>query len=479
MKQYTKNGWLYISVSGTPKEIGYGYGQAIVDTMTDIQKMLRFHVYESTGRSWEYFILVAKRLFLPVIKEKYYEYYLEMLYMMKGIKSSGGNITLEEVVAWNNYFTITSDWYNSKYKLIYDKKYNIPIDNSLTYKKAATERCSAFICNGDYTKDGKIVCGHNNFSDFVEGQFARQVLDINPNKGNRMLIQGFVGWIWSGTDFFVTEAGIIGTETTIGGFDNYSFEVPISCRIRSAMQYGNTFEDYINILTTHNSGDYANSWYFGNINTNEIMRIELGRTYVNIERTSNGYFIGFNATYDPRIRNLECSDTGFNDLRRHQGARRVRLTQLMEKYKGEIDLEVGKKIMGDHYDVYLKKINPCSRTVCSHYNMDAREYMSDPSRPLPYQPRGACDGNLITTKLAQDMSFCLKFGSSCNIPFDNKAFFKEHIEWSQYENYIVGRPNEPWTIFGISTSSSQSQNHSTKKKIHKKHNHTVRNNDVK
>jgi hypothetical protein len=478
MKRYVKNGWLYISVSGTPKEIGYGYGQAIADTMADIQKMLRFHVYETTGRGWDYFILVAKRCFLPLIKEKYYEYYLEMLYMMKGINSSGGSITLEEIVAWNNYFTITSNWYNSKYKLIYDKKYNIPVDNSLTYKKAATERCSAFICNGDYTKDGKIVCGHNNFSDFVEGQFAKQVLDIKPIKGNRMLIQGFVGWIWSGTDFFVTEAGILGTETTIGGFDNYSFEIPISCRIRTAMQYGNTFEDYIKILTTHNSGDYANSWYFGNINTNELMRIELGRTYVNIERTSNGYFIGFNATYDPRIRNLECSDTGFNDIRRHQGARRVRLTQLMEKYKGEIDLEVGKKIMGDHYDVYLKKKNPCSRTVCSHYNMDAREYMSDPSRPLPYQPRGACDGNLITTKLAQDMSFCLKYGSSCNIPFDSKTFFKEHIEWSQYENYVVSRPNEPWTIFGI-TSPSQSQSHSTKKKIHKKHNHTVRNNDVK
>jgi hypothetical protein len=479
MKRYVKNGWLYISVSGTSKEIGYGYGQAIADTMTDIQKMLRFHVYETTGREWDYFIMVAKRLFLPLIKEKYYEYYLEMLYMAKGINSSGGSITLEEIVAWNNYFTITSDWYNSKYKMIYDKNYNIPIDNSLTYKKASTERCSAFICNGDYTKDGKIVCGHNNFSDFVEGQFAKQVLDIKPINGNRMLIQGFVGWIWSGTDFFVTEAGILGTETTIGGFDNYSFESPISCRIRTAMQYGNTFEDYIKILTTNNSGDYSNSWYFGNINTNEIMRIELGRTYVNVERTSNGYFIGFNATYDPRIRNLECSDTGFNDIRRHQGARRVRLTQLMDKYKGEIDLEIGKKIMGDHYDVYLKKINPCSRTVCSHYNMDAREYMSDPSRPLPYQPRGACDGNLITTKLAQNMSFCLKYGSSCNIPFDSKTFFKEHIEWSQYENYVVSRPNQPWTIFSITQPSSQTQPHSTKKNINKKHNHTVRNNDVK
>jgi hypothetical protein len=208
------------------------------------------------------------------------------------------------------------------------------------------------------------------------------------------------------------------------------------------------------------------------------MRIELGRTYVNIERTLNGYFIGFNATYDPRIRNLECSNTGFNDIRRHQGARRVRLTQLMDKYKGEIDLEIGKKIMSDHYDVYLKKINPSSRSVCSHYNLDAREYMSDPSRPLPYQPRGACDGNLITTKLAKDMSFCLKFGSSCNIPFSNEEFFKEHIEWSQYKDYIVSRPNEPWTIFGITTSLPH-QNYSSRRKTNKKHNHTVRNNDVK
>ena len=475
---YTKNGWLYISVKGSSKEIGYTYGQAISEEMTKIQSMLRYHVYETTGHTWDYFIDVAKRIFIPLIKAKYHEYYLEMLFMSKGINSVGGSITLEEVVAWNNYFTITSDWYNSKYKVMYDKKYNIPIDNSLTYKKASTERCSAFICNGDYTKDGKIVCGHNNFSDFVEGQFAKQVLDIKPLKGNRMLIQGFVGWIWSGTDFFVTEAGILGTETTIGGFENYSFKDPISCRIRTAMQYGNNFDDYVKILTTDNSGDYANSWYFGDINTNEIMRIELGRNYVNVEKKSNGYFIGFNATYDPRIRNLECTNSGFNDIRRHQGARRVRLTQLIEKYKGKIDLEVGKTIMGDHYDVYLKKTNPCSRTICSHYELDAREYMSDPSRPMPFQPRGACDGNLITTQLAQEMSFCLKFGSSCNIPFISEKFFKEHIEWDHYKDYVVSRPTEPWTIFGIS-SSSHTHSHSIRKKNTKKHNHTVRNNDVK
>ena len=83
----------------------------------------------------------------------------------------------------------------------------------------AADKCSAFMANGDWTKDGKIVVCHNNFSNFVDGQLARVVLDLKPEKGNRMLIQGFVGWIWSGTDFFVTSKGIIGTETTIGGFN--------------------------------------------------------------------------------------------------------------------------------------------------------------------------------------------------------------------------------------------------------------------
>ena len=68
----------------------------------------------------------------------------------------------------------------------------------------ANDRCSAFMAIGDYTKDGKVVVAHNNFSEFVDGQFARVVIDMQPDKVARMLIQGFPGWIWSGTDFFVT-----------------------------------------------------------------------------------------------------------------------------------------------------------------------------------------------------------------------------------------------------------------------------------
>ena len=103
------------------------------------------------------------------------------------------------------------------------------------------------------------------------------------------------------------------------------------------MQYGNSMDDYVQILLEGNSGDYANSWLFADIHTNEIMRIELGLKYKNVEKTKNGYFIGFNAPYDPRIRCLECHNTGYDDLRRHQGARKVRLADLMDESKGKLD----------------------------------------------------------------------------------------------------------------------------------------------
>jgi hypothetical protein len=272
---------------------------------------------------------------------------------------------------------------------------------------------------------------------------------------------GFPGWIWSGTDFFVTSQGIIGTETTIGGFLPYENKSPISCRIRQAMQYGNSLDDYVNILLKNNSGDYANSWLFGDIHTNEILRLELGLKYHLVERTKNGYFIGFNATYDPRIRNLECVDSGFDDIRRHQGSRRVRLTNLMEENKGKLDVSLAKKIIADHYDVYLNKVNKCSRTVCSHYELDKREYMSDPSRPKPYEPRGAVDGNICNSDMAKNMSFLVRWGSSCGTPFYKDKFCNKNKQWKYLEPYLEDRPSQPWTYFSIYTNKIK--NNKTKK----------------
>lgn len=444
--KYERNGWIYVSIKGKPFERGLAYGTLIRDDMKRVKDILDFLVYNDYGVKWEYFIEVCKKYYTDKIKDEFPEFYEEMSGFAKG-----ANMSVDEVVAWNNYFTLTESWWA-----------NMPEEEAIAIKGSITsnisskegggqqERCSAFIAVGsEWTKDGKIVVAHNNFSNFVDGQLAKYVIDLQPEKGNRILMMGFPGWIWSGTDFFVTSAGIIGTETTMGGFINYENNIPISCRIRNAMQYGNSLDDYEKMLLDGNSGDYANSWLFGDVNNNEIMRIELGLRFHNTERTKNGYFIGFNAPYDPRIRNLECVNTGFDDIRRHQGARKVRLNDLVLENKGELDIEIGKKIISDHYDVYLNKENPCSRTCCSHYELDAREFMSDPSRPKPFHPRGALDGNVCDTNMAKNMSFLLRWGNSCGIPFDKNKFCNENSVWEHYRDYLDDRPQQPWTYFSI------------------------------
>jgi hypothetical protein len=478
---YYENGWLYISIKGNPKERGIAYGKLIVEEFKEIQRMVKFMCMDENGKSWQFFIDASKNILHleDTIKTHFKEFYEEMEGIAEGINSAGGNTTLSEIIAWNNIFLLTGNWYPTTLGNGSGGK-----EGGGNYGKGGgqPERCSAFICTGkDYTTDGKIVCGHNNFSNFIDGQFAKQVLDIQPtNGGHRMLIQGFIGFMWSGTDFFVSSNGIFGSETTIGGFNQFENNYPISCRIRQVMQYAKSLDDCDKILRYKNSGDYANSWIFGDTNTNEIMRIELGLKYNKTEKKSNGYFIGFNAPYDPELRNLECANTGYNDVRRHQGARKVRLEQLMAKYKGRIDLEVGKLILSDHYDVYLEKENPCSRTVCSHYDEDAREFVSDPSRPLPFQPRGAIDGNLIDTTLAKKMSMLLKFGRSCEIPFIADEFFKKHSQWIDLQPYLKDRLNQPWTVFTITelTELTELTDHSQSLKGGKRRNNKYSRNKI-
>lgn len=472
---FEKNGWLYVSVNGAPKKRGYDYGFLVADEMKQIFEMLNFNIMDQYGLEWSYCIELGVKYLKDTIKNNFAEFYEEMEGFAEGCTAAGTKTTLDEILAWNNMFTITENLIGLDMGSSGASREG---GSALQRREAGQqERCSAFMAVGDWTADGKIVMAHNNFSEFIDGQYGRVVLDLKPLKGARMLIQGFIGWIWSGTDFFVTSYGIMGTETTIGGFNKFENNWPISCRIRQAMQYGKSLSDYEKILLKENSGDYANSWLFGDINTNEIMRIELGLKYHLTERTKNGFFIGFNAPYDPKIRNLECANTGFDDVRRHQGARKVRLGQLMEWCKGKLDVETAQTMIGDHYDVYTKTFNPCSRTVCSHYELDAREYMSDPARPKPFAARGAIDGNVCDTSMAEAMSFSLRYGNSCGTPFIVSEYIRNNQQYERLAPYLHDRLTQPWTTFSVGESNTNSNTNTNKKsrKHREKKNKTMKN----
>jgi hypothetical protein len=338
--------------------------------------------------------------------------------------------------------------------------------NDAMQSGGAPDRCSAFMVVGSkYTSNGGITCAHITFDNFIMGQFDNVILFIDTSSSHtsqtpsyNILMQTFAGGIFSSTDFFVTSAKIMGTETTIGGFNAFELHAPACVRHRKAMQYAGTLDQYITHLRENNSGDYANTWYIGhNISKDdkgnqrpEIMRVELGLRYVHVEKKTEGYFIGFNACYDPRIRNLECKNDGFFDIRRHSGARRVMLDRKIKEYTEgvkRISDDDARLIISDHTDVYLEKANnPCSRTICSHYDLDKREYMSQENRPKPNQPKGSVDGKICTSDLCDKMQFLARWGNACGTDFKKEEFCDKHRQWEYQRAYLEDRLKQPWVV---------------------------------
>jgi len=433
--RFEHNGWVYIHIEGAPFERGEQHGYLAAPEIKKILISLKHLTYFDTGKKWAFFVDAAAKLWVKQISPEFIE---EIKGIAAGATKAGVKVAWQEILAWNGHCELMDYWWPkamTKYRYVR----RVP---------ARRDHCSSFIAAGAATAGGKIVMAHTSWDDFQWGQFSNLILDVVPAKGNRMFMQSVPGYIHSMSDFFLTGAGLIGTETTIGGFSMYAEnEAPEFFRARKAMQYAGNLDEFVRIMNDRNNGGYANSWLLGDLNTGEIMRFEQGLKFQSVERKKDGYFIGFNAPFDPRIRNLECSDTGFTDIRVSQGARRVRLTQLMEQYQGKIDVEIAKKILADHYDVYLKKINPSSRTVEGHYELDALEYMSRPGRPTPFRPRGAVDGKVTDGDLAKQWKMWARWGNPSGMPFDAGKFLKEHAQWRHLEGYITDRPTRPWTTF--------------------------------
>ena len=72
---YELNGCKYISIKGNPSERGYAYGYLVAEDFKEIQKMMKFNMYESYGRTWDYFIDAGKDILRPTIEKEFPEYF--------------------------------------------------------------------------------------------------------------------------------------------------------------------------------------------------------------------------------------------------------------------------------------------------------------------------------------------------------------------------------------------------------------------
>jgi CTP:phosphocholine cytidylyltransferase-like protein len=426
---YDKNGWHFLHLEGTPEAIGFQHGYLLAAEIMDLKGAMIMMNEKATGKKWEFYRNESERLFWPNIPE---EYRKELDGIVSGVNTrlEKDTIDMKDIIAMNSI--LETAWYYVPWL-------------DLQENPTPPGHCSAIAATGSWTKDGKIVLAHNCWTDYVTGQRWNILLDIVPEKGNRILMDALPGYIHSGDDFYINSAGLIVTETTItqiGGFDTTGIAEFV--RARKAIQYSSSIDEWTAIMKEKNNGGYANNWLIGDNKTGEIASLELGLKNQILQRTMDGYFVGANFPVNEKLIKEETT-FDVKDLSTSPNARKIRWEQIMKENKGKIDVEAAMKYMGDHYDTWRKKEKASGLSLCGHFEDDsvAATYWGGTS----FNPSGAVQAKAADGTLVKEMKLWAIMGHPCGEPFIAKDFLAAHPEYSYQKEYLRDMPGEKWTLF--------------------------------
>jgi hypothetical protein len=428
-----KNGWVYVHLAGTPSEIGYQHGYLLAHEIDTSIQSVAYYLAHETQKDWRFYRTCAQNFLWNKLDREYKD---ELNGIVAGLHDQG-----------LNYDSLDLTAYNAVEELAF---YYVPqIMNRLnpgSGNNKAPGNCSAFIATGSYTKDGKIVMGHNNWTEYIIGQHWNVIADIVPEKGNHLIMDCMPGFIHSGDDFVITDNGLMYTETTITqfvGFDTTG--IPEFERARKVAQYAHSIDDAIAIFTQGNNGGYANDWLIGDTKTNEVAKLELGLKNYRVWRSKDTAIIGSNFPSDPQIIQQETT-FNVNDSTTSPNARKRRMEQLVcVNLKGKLDATTGKQVEADHFDALdnTQANNRC--VICGHIDEDAKGCKEWDL--APYYPMGAVQGKVTTADLAAHMQFWAHMGHPCGEDFVGEKFYKAHPEYAWQSKYLQNMKAWPWTLF--------------------------------
>ncbi len=428
-----QNGWTFVHLEGTPAQIGYQHGVLLAPEIDDGAKVLELEAVHDSKRDWKFFREAAKTVLWPHIEREYRE---ELQGIADGVRARGVKLDVWDIVAIN----ASLEWHYYTAQL--DKKRGVETSKVVP----AGDHCSAFVATGSYTKDGKPVLAHNNWTGFLDGARWTMVFDIVPAAGHRFIMDGYPGLIHSADDFGINDAGIMISETTISSFSGWdSNGIAEFVRARKAMQYAASIDQFAAIMKDGNNGGYANDWLVADRKTGEVAHLELGLKNVTLERTRDGYFVGSNFAKNPK---LIQEETTFNpkDMSVSGNARHVRWDQLMAENKGRIDVALAEQMLGDHVDSFDHTDVPSERTLCGRIDLSPRGL---PDWQPPYGPSGAVQNKAADATMAEHLSFSAAAGPQCGPTFRAAEHLKKHPEFN-WQKGLRDLPALPWTTFQAS-----------------------------
>jgi hypothetical protein len=427
-KRFERAGWIYLHVEGEPRARGFQHGYLLAKEIADGLRVTRLQWEHQSAMEWPWLVGRAAAMFVPRIDA---ENLAELDGIAEGARAAGVNVSRDELIAYNGIIELSSYWWPTELKKIKDGP-----------APPVRQSCSSFVVTGTWTKDGNVVLGHNTMQNYSD-VFPNVIQEIAPAQGHRIFWQTTPGWIHSGTDFFITSAGIAGSETTIGDFEGFDTNgVPEFVRMRRATQDASSLDAWCEIMKRRNNGGYANAWLLGDVNTKEIARFELGLRHNAYEKKRDGYFVGSNVAEDRKIL-LQETDRKDTDIRLSSVARRVRWKQLMKQYAGRIDLALAKRFEADHFDTWRGKVIPGGRTLCGHFDLDPNGQGHD----VPFDCSGTIDAKVVDAAMVKRMSFDARWGSACGTRFRAAKFLAAHPQFEWMTDLLQDRPSQPWTTF--------------------------------
>lgn len=427
-----KSGWIQIHLEGSPEVIGFQHGYLLADEIIDLRGAMEVRNKQMTGRDWNFYRNESYRILWHNIPA---EYQKELAGIASGVnaKLGEGKIDVKDMVAINSFLEVPD--------------YYVPW---LEGQKNPTpaEHCSAFAATGSWTADGKIVIAHNNWSEYLIGERWNIIMDIVPEKGNRIFMDALPGFIHSGDDFNINSAGLIVTETTISAFKGFdTTQTAEFVRARRAIQYSSSIDQWVAIMVEKNNGGYANDWILGDNKTGEIARLELGLKNHFLERTTDGFFTGANFPVNEKLLKEE---TSFDSFAPDNSAsmRRQRWDALMKQYKGKIDIEAAKSFMSDHYDVKRNTEKGGRFSLCGHLDEDDAG-AAGVTWGSAYFAAGAVQAKATDSKLASKMQFWAIMGHPCGEPFIAKKFMDAHPDYQVQKDFLRDMPGNTWSLFEL------------------------------
>ena len=331
--RFERDGWIYVHLEGSPEQIGFQHGSLLAHEIADLLRVIKPYLEKSTKRDWSFYRQASENMLWSGIEP---EYQREIDGIVAGLKSKGVEADRWDLVALN-----------ANQELPY---YYVPWLDKKEGKSPATHapgNCSAFIATGSYTKDGRIVMGHNCLDQLCARPALECGVRYQASKGSRFIMDGLPGVIASDDDFGVNAAGIMVTETTITQFEGWDpAGKPEFARARKALQYSRSIDDFARIMLDGNNGGYANDWLIGDNKTGEIALLELGLKNHELKRTADGCFFGANF---PVTEKVSKEETKFDHTKKESSpnARRAPVGSPHGRAQGKIDVDFGKAFEND------------------------------------------------------------------------------------------------------------------------------------